>query len=309
MTTDERNGNHMALRKWAPKIFILMFVGLAVLACEKKVPEKPEPAKTARETPPIAVQPAEEKPASPQAATIEAIKQRGELRVGMQVGYVPFQMVGNEGNVVGFDVDLAEMAAKSLNVGLRIIKQNWQELIPALLEGRTDVIISGMTVTPERNTEVMFTEPLLETGRMFLVHVTNADRFKAVQDINKQGVFVASVPGGVGELRLRDTVPNAAYREFPDRAQALKEVLERRAHAYIDEEFSIRLACATHPKFLTSSFRALTYEPVAWAVRPGEIHWLNWLNNFIQKIKGDGRLEELKKKWMQDYFLDLPPAK
>jgi polar amino acid transport system substrate-binding protein len=299
----------MALRQWALRILILMFASLAVLACEKNVPKKQEPAKIARETPPLPVQPADEKPASPRTGTIEAIKQRGELRVGMQVGYVPFQMVGNEGNVVGFDVDMAEMAAKSLNVGLRIIKQNWQELIPALLEGRTDVIISGMTVTPERNTEVMFTEPLLETGRMFLVHVANADRFKSVQDINKQGVFVASVPGGVGELRLRDTVPNAAYREFPDRAQALKEVLERRAHAYIDEEFSIRLACATHPQFLTSTFKALTYEPVAWAVRPGDIHWLNWLNNLIQKIKGDGRLEEFKRKWMQDYFLDLPPAK
>jgi polar amino acid transport system substrate-binding protein len=227
----------------------------------------------------------------------------------MQVGYVPFQMVGDEGNVVGFDAELAEIAAKSLNVGLRIIRHNWQELIPSLLEGRTDVIISAITITPERNSEVMFTEPLLETGRMFLVHVINSGRFRSFQDLNQKGTFVISVPGGIGELRLREVLPNASYREFPDRNQALKEVLERRAHAYIDEEFSIRLACATYPQFLSSGFKPLTYEPIAWAVRPGEIHWLNWLNNLIQKIKGDGRLEELKKKWMQDYFLDLRSQK
>jgi polar amino acid transport system substrate-binding protein len=227
----------------------------------------------------------------------------------MQVGYVPFQMVGNQGNVVGFDAELAEMVAKSLSVGLRIIRQNWQDLIPSLLDGRTDVIISGMTVTSERNSEVMFTEPLVETGRMFLVHVMNADRFKSLQDLDKQGVFVISVPGGLGELRLREILPNAAYREFPEKSQAIKEVLERRAHVYIDEEFSIRSACAIHSEFLSSKFKALTYEPVAWAIRPGDVHWLNWLNNFIQKMKGDGRLEELRRKWMQDYFLDLRPEK
>ncbi len=298
----------MPLRKWAAYILILAFAGLAVFGCDKAATEKQEPARNTT-VPEPPVENVAEKTATLQTGAIGAIKQRGELRVGMQVGYVPFQMVGNQGNVVGFDAELAAMAAKSLNVGLRIIRQNWQELIPSLLDGRTDVIISGMTVTAERNSEVMFTEPLVETGRMFLVHVMNADRFKSLNDLDKPGVFVISVPGGLGELRLREMIPNAAYREFPERSQAVKEVLERRAHAYVDEEFSIRRTCATNSQFLTSGFKALTYEPIAWAVRPGDAHWLNWLNNFIQKIKGDGRLEELKRKWMQDYFLDLRPEK
>lgn len=287
---------------------VLVFAVLALFACDRRGADQKEapPIATVPSTP---TEPTQGKAASPQAGTIEAIIQRGELRVGMQVGYVPFQMVGNQGNVVGFDVESAEMVAKSLKVGLRIIRQNWQELIPSLLDGRTDVIISGMTVTAERNSEVMFTEPLVETGRMFLVHVMNGDKLKSLQDLDKQGVFVISIPGGLGELRQRETFPNASYREFPERNQAIKEVLQRRAHAYIDEEFSIRRACATHPQFLTSTLKPLTYEPIAWAVRPGDIHWLNWLDNFTRKIKGDGRLEELKRKWMQDYFLDLRPEK
>ncbi len=226
----------MPLRKWAAYILILTFTGLAVFACDKAATEKQEPTKnTTVPEPPVENE--AERTAALQTGAIGAIKQRGELRVGMQVGYVPFQMVGNQGNVVGFDAELAAMVAKSLNVGLRIIRQNWQELIPSLRDGRTDVIISGMTVTAERNSEVMFTEPLVETGRMFLVHLMNADRFNSLNDLDKQGVFVISVPGGLGELRLREMLPNAAYREFPERSQAVKEVLERRAHAYVDEEF------------------------------------------------------------------------
>lgn len=239
------------------------------------------------------------------SSTLEAIKQRGELRVGMQVGYIPFQMAGNGGSVIGFDADMAEMAAKSLKVALRIVRNNWQELIPSLVAGNADVVISGMTITPERNAEAMFTIPVLETGRMFLVHSMNAERFKRMQDLNQRGVFVVSVPGGLGDLRLKELLPDASYREFPDRAHAAKEVLERRAHAYIDEEFAIRLACATHSQFLTSNFTLLSFEPMAWAVRPNDPHWLNWLNHFIRQVKGDGRLEESKKKWLHDYFLDL----
>jgi polar amino acid transport system substrate-binding protein len=236
--------------------------------------------------------------------TLQAVKQRGELRVGMQVGYVPFQMLGNGGNLVGLDVDTAEVIAAELRVGLRIVRQDWQELIPSLLEGQTDVVISGMTVTPDRNFDVMFTLPVLETGRMFAVHASNSERFKNMEDLNKSGIFVVFAPGGPGDVKLRELLPNASHREFPDRKRALAEVLEKRAHAFIDDEFSIRTACSTHSDALASRFKPMTYEAIAWAIRPDDVHWLNWLNNFIRRMQGDGRLEELKRKWLQDYFLD-----
>jgi len=239
--------------------------------------------------------------------TLEAIVGRGELRVGMQVGYVPFQMLGNDGTLVGLDMDLASMVARSLRVNLRIVRQTWQELIPSLLEGKTDVVMSGMSVTPERNLQVAFTIPLVETGRMFLVHRSNERAFQNIQDLDKNGIFVVSAPGGLGELRIRDSMPNVSHREFPDRKLALAEVLEKRAQAFIDEEFSIRLACAGQAETFASPFKPLTFEPIAWAVRPGDCHWLNWLDNFIRKINGDGRLDNLKKKWFQDYFLDMRP--
>jgi polar amino acid transport system substrate-binding protein len=225
--------------------------------------------------------------------------------VGMQVGYVPFQMLGNDGSLIGLDMDLASMVARNLNVNLRVVRLNWQELIPSLLEGKIDVVMSGMTVMPERNLQVAFTIPVAVTGRMFLIHRTNEHKFKAIEDLDREGIFVVSGPGGLGEFKLRELLPKASYREFTDRKQAVAEVREKRAHACIDEEFSIRLACANYPDTLTSSFKAVTYEPVAWAVQPADFHWANWLDNFIRKIHGDGRLDNLKKKWFQDFFLDM----
>lgn len=288
-------------RSLKPRLFItltLMVVVLTVFSCRSSV-EKQVP-NTGTAPPRIEAEKATEK----RGGVLQAIKQRGELRVGMQVGYVPFQMLGNEGNLVGLDVDAASMIASDLKVGLRIVRQNWQDLIPSLLEGQTDVVISGMTVTPERNFEAIFTLPVLETGRMFAVRASDSQRFKDLEGLNQAGVFVVSPAGGTGDIRLKDVLPKASHREFPDRKRALAEVLEKRAHAFIDDEFSVRMACATHSDLLSCHFKPINYEIIAWAVRPDDVHWLNWLNNFIRRMQGDGRLEELKRKWLQDYFLD-----
>jgi polar amino acid transport system substrate-binding protein len=259
----------------------------------------------AKEDPAPQVQPQAAAPVVERRQTaLERIQEKGELRVAMQVGYAPFEMLAADGGVAGFDVDMAQMIAASLKVEPRIIRLTWPELIPALLSGDADLIMSGMTITPERNMQVSFTSSILETGRMFVAHASNIDRFKNPADLNVPGVFIAHPPGGLGALKPGVFAPKASFREFPDRASALKETLERRAHAYIDEEFAVRAACGARPHMLVSKYEPLTYELVAWAVHPAESHWLNWLNNFILIIHGNGRLDELRKKWFQDYFRD-----
>jgi polar amino acid transport system substrate-binding protein len=223
----------------------------------------------------------------------------------MQVGYAPFQMTGQQGTVIGFDVDAAGLTSEALGVGLRIVGQEWDELIPSLLEGKTDIVMSGMTRTPERNIRVVFCDPVVETGRMFLVHKKNAAKFEHIKDLNAAGVFVASGAKGLGTFPIGSLLPKAGHREFRHAADALNEVIEGRAHAYIDEEFAVRMACARRPDKLIGRFTPLTYEAVAWAISPGDCHWLNWLNNFIRGVEKDGRLEDLKRKWLRDYYLDM----
>ncbi len=282
---------------------LCLVLGFTAFSCRSPEPEPKEPLKIPDASKASGEKPAE--PTSPRDGVLQAIKHRGELRVGMQIGYVPFQMQGSGGQLEGLEVEAAELVARALKVNLRVVRLNWQDLIPSLLAGETDVVISGMSVTPERSLQVMFTVPVLETGRMFLVHRSNADRFKKLDDLDQPGVFIVSGPGGTGDLRLKHILPNAAYREFPDRTGALEEVLQQRAHAFIDEEVFVRLAISMNPDKLSCGFRLITYEPIAWAVKPGECHWLNWLDHFIRLIQKDGRLEELKKKWLRDYFLDM----
>ncbi|MDQ7781372.1 MAG: transporter substrate-binding domain-containing protein [Desulfomonilaceae bacterium] len=279
-------------------VSVVVFLGCSEPPTQETQPAAVPKIEESSETKPI-------EPASAPRGTIEEIKRRGELRVGMQEGYVPFQMLDDQGKLKGFDVDTAHLTARSLMVNLRIVRKEWQDLIPSLLAGETDVIMSAVTVTPKRNERVLFTIPIVETGRMFVVHLSNAERFRNFDSLNMPGTFVVSIPGGLGPLRLRTVLPKASYREFPDRKQALAEVLQKRAHAYIDGEFFIRTAAAKNSESLAAHFKPLTYEPIAWAVRPDDAHWLNWLNNFVRVIRKDGTLDGIKKKWFQDYYLDV----
>ncbi len=277
-----------------------LLIALSMWGCERNEIEKS--SHKPKESVSIPIQ----KPKEPDLNNcLNTIEETSVLRVAMQAGYPPFQMRNKAGVLVGMDVDLANMAAKRLGVQVRIVETSWSGLIDTVLEGRAEVIMSAMTVTSNRNKRVLFTDPLLVTGRMFLVRSDELNGIRSSKDLNKSGTFICSTPEGLGPMEFHEIFPDSSYREFPNSQTAIEEVLSKRCKAYIDNEFIIRMNCAKQADKLASSFERLTYEPIAFAVKPGETHWLNWLNNFIRQIQHDGSLESLRKKWLHDYYLDL----
>nr|6Y16_A Chain A, Amino acid ABC transporter, periplasmic amino acid-binding protein,Amino acid ABC transporter, periplasmic amino acid-binding protein [Thermotoga maritima MSB8]6Y16_B Chain B, Amino acid ABC transporter, periplasmic amino acid-binding protein,Amino acid ABC transporter, periplasmic amino acid-binding protein [Thermotoga maritima MSB8] len=95
---------------------------------------------------------------------IDEIKSRGYLLVGLSADFPPFEFVDENGNIVGFDVDLAKEIARRLGVELKIVDMTFDGLIPSLLTKKIDVIISGMTITEERKKVVAFSDPYFDAG-------------------------------------------------------------------------------------------------------------------------------------------------
>ncbi|GAJ10221.1 unnamed protein product [marine sediment metagenome] len=95
-------------------------------------------------------------------STLERILKGGELHVGFESGYMPFEMTNKKGKFVGFDIDVAKEMAKAMGVKFVPINTAWDGIIPALVTGKFDIIISGMTVTQERNLKINFANPAAE---------------------------------------------------------------------------------------------------------------------------------------------------
>ncbi|MEA2114980.1 MAG: transporter substrate-binding domain-containing protein [Thermodesulfobacteriota bacterium] len=235
------------------------------------------------------------------SSTLEQIIQKGEIRVGFDVGYVPFEMSDKKGNFVGFDVDLAKMMAKAMGVKFIPVNTAWDGIIPALVTGKLDIIIAGMTVTQQRNLKVNFADPYIIVGQTVILNGKLKDTVKSYKDLNDPKYTVTSKLGTTGEQAIKRLLPKAKYKSFEDATEAGLEVASGRADAFVYDlptcaAFQARQGEKANTVFLDEPF---TFEPLAFAIRKGDPDFLNWLNNFMRQIKNDGRYDKIYEKWLR----------
>src|SRR5215467_9100859 len=98
---------------------------------------------------------------SAHAGTLDDIKKRGEMVVGMEVAYVPYEFF-KDGQIIGYDVDIANKFAEKLGVKAKFVDTEWNGILPALIAKKFDTILSGMTITKERAEKLNFSMPYAE---------------------------------------------------------------------------------------------------------------------------------------------------
>ncbi|MEJ2727556.1 MAG: transporter substrate-binding domain-containing protein [Deltaproteobacteria bacterium] len=243
-------------------------------------------------------------------STLETILKRGELLVGLEAGYQPFEMQDEKGNIVGFDVDMAYEMGKAIfgdggEKKVKLVNTAWEGIIPALMTGKFDIIMSGMTILQSRNLKVNFCEPYYYIGQCLLINKKNADKYKSYKDLNKKGVIVTSKLGVTGAFTAEKLMPNAELRLFKTEAEGALQVANGIADAFIYDEPQVRVFAAKYKDTTVGLFDPITYEPLAWAINKGDPDFMNWLNNFLRQVRGDGRWDQLKQKWFVDYVEDL----
>ena len=243
-------------------------------------------------------------------STLEEIQKRGQLLVGMEAGYQPFEMQDEKGNIVGFDVDMAyEMGKAIFGEGgekkVKLINTAWEGIIPALMTHKFDIIMSGMTVLQSRNLKINFCTPYYYIGQCLLIQRKDKDKFKSYHDLNKKGIIVTSKLGVTGAFTAEKLLPNATLRLFKMEGEGALQVANGLADAFIYDEPQVRVFAAMYRDKTVGIYEPLTYEPLAWAIRKGDPDFLNWLNNFLAQVRGDGRWDQMKEKWFVEYIIEM----
>ncbi|WP_461536366.1 transporter substrate-binding domain-containing protein [Spongorhabdus nitratireducens] len=236
--------------------------------------------------------------ASDDKSTIDRILERKVLRVGMDVGYMPFELPGKNGPM-GFDVDLAKKMAEAMGVELELVNTAWDGIIPALLTDKFDIIMSGMTVTPQRNLQINFADPYITIGQSILLRDGLEDEVTSYRDLNEGKYTIASKLGTTGDFAAKRYLSNAKLRLFETEADAALEVVQGRADAMVyDMPYNAIYASQNGDKVAHLS-QPFTYEPLGWGIRKGDADFLNWLNNYLAQIKGDGTYDRIYRKWFE----------
>lgn len=231
-------------------------------------------------------------------AVYDQIIADGELVVGLSADYAPYEFhanIDNEDKIVGFDISIAQKIADDMGVDLRIQELGFDALLGALTTGQIDMIISGMSPTPERAEQVDFSEPYMTVLQRVIVRADQEDRFHSTGDF--QGVAVGAQKQTTQEELVQKELTGAvltSLQKVPDLITNLNTgqvdavVLEGPvADAYVQSSDSLSFADV---EFENGS------KDTAVAVPKGASALLESVNNSIETIQEENLLEEYQRE-------------
>lgn len=230
-------------------------------------------------------------------SAIEAIKQRGTIRVGMST-FVPWAMRDRNGELIGFEIDVAKKLAADMEVDIEFVPTAWDGIIPALLAGKFDVIIGGMSITPARNLTVNFTLPYANSSIGVMASKELAEGLQWPDGYNSPDVTFACRRGATPCLYIQENFPKATLRQFDDDGQTEQEVLNGNAHAMLSSQPKPAFAIYDNPEIVFSpTDEKIEPNSEAFAVRKGDPDALNFFNNWIMLNIQSGWLLETHQYW------------
>ncbi len=232
---------------------------------------------------------------------LDRILAKKELVVGTAADMPPLNMTLKDGKIVGMEVDIATIIANSIGVTLNLKPMRFNDLLPALEAGQVDLILSGMTMTPLRNTQVAFAGPYFGSGKSVLVKQENVASLQSIGMMNNPGVTLAALKGSTSQRFVELVAPKATLVPTDDYEQAIAMVLDGKVRAMVADFPICNVSVFRYrDKGLTTLKNPLNYEPIGIALSPNDPLFLNLVQNFVTFLMNSGELSLLQRKWFED---------
>ena len=233
--------------------------------------------------------------------TIKNIVDRGEFRVGLTGNQPPYNMKNREGKLMGYEVDLAGALANGMGVQLNIVEMPFAELLPALESGKIDAIMSGMTVTADRNAKVLFAGPYTVSGKSILSKSDVIEKLKASQAINNESYTITCLKGSTSEAFARTNMSKANIVPVSNYDEAIQMVIDDKADAMVaDFPICAITVMRNQGSGLVTLEAPLNIEPIGMALPAGDIHFHNLVENYLEALRLAGAIKILDDKWIND---------
>jgi len=232
-------------------------------------------------------------------STIEAVKAKGELVVGTAPGYFPFEMVDKSGNIIGFDIDVAQEIAKQLGVKLKVERFSFDGLIPALQTGKIDMIIAGMTIRGDRALSVSFSDPYYVTGQVLMVSKKNPG-VTSWKDLDVKGKSIGVSLGTTGAMLAKQLFKNAEVKDFDTLPDAALACSTGKVDGVVYDEPGIRVYVAQQSDTVYGVWNLMSDENLGIAVKKDDFSTLQWLKSFLQSYVGGAGYKAAVAKWFEN---------
>jgi len=235
------------------------------------------------------------------SSVLDRIQAKKELVVGTAANMPPLNMTTKEGQIIGLEVDIASLFAGGMGVKLTLKQVKFSDLLPALEAGQVDMVISGMTILPERNLKAAFVGPYFASGKSILTKAANADALSDSAKINNPDKVLVALKGSTSQLFVERVFPKAKLVLTDDYDQAVAMVRDEKAQAMVADYPICQVSVFRYPDAKLATLKnPISYEPLGIALPAGDPLLVNLVQNMLSTLEKSGELELLMQKWFKD---------
>lgn len=240
---------------------------------------------------------------------LDGVLSSGVLRVGLTGEQPPLNMRNRAGELMGLEIDVVEALTLSMGLDPEYVTMPFAELLPALERGDVDLVISGMTITPERNARVAFAGPYFISGKSVLTRSEKLAAVQTVEDLDDPERRFAALAGSTSEQFVRELLPNAQVVSTPDYDGGISLVLDDKVDALVADYPICALTVMRYPEEELSTLATpFTVEPLGIALPANDPLLVNLVQNYLNTLSDTGLLVRFQAKWFSEgsWLSELP---
>ena len=219
------------------------------------------------------------------------------LRVGVTLNYQP--LIFRLWDITaGAENDFAVELAKELGRPLQQITVPWSLQIDELIAGHTDIIMSGLTITPERSARAAFCDSYMDNPLMAVVRRGEAGRYSSLATIKDMAGTIGVIPDTTADLFVRQHCPRAKIMGVSSADDVAYYLPNHRIDLYIDDMAAVVDVALRNETRLEMVKFPLARQQMAWAVRADNVELRRQANEVLARWRADGTLERILNRWM-----------
>ena len=233
------------------------------------------------------------------AAVPDNVDPASGLRVGISANAPPFAF-RQDGEITGLEVAFALKLGEYLGKTVQLVEVPWDRQIEYLTEGKTDIIMSGMSITQARSAVVDFSLPYLRSGQILLVRMEDRRRFgTGVESLMNTNYRIGTVADTVSDFFVTTAINGANEIVFKTSQQAVDALINKEIDAFVYDAPIVCYYAARHQNDkLAPVLNMATEEYIGWAVKKGNTELLTKVNEFLNSLKNQGQLKEEIQYWI-----------
>lgn len=241
---------------------------------------------------------------------LQEVLSRGTLIVGTGSTNAPWHFKDAEGNLVGFDIDMARLVAKGLFDDpnkVEFVLQSGDARIPNLLTNKVDMSCQFMTITPARAQQVEFTIPYYREG-VGLLLLKNG-KYKTYQDLKKAGskITVSVLQNVYAEQMVHAALPEAKVDQYDSVELEYQALNSGRADVTVTDQSSLKWFMLQNPNRYIDGGYGWNPQSYGCAVKPGDQRWLNFINSVFHEAMTGVDFDTYAASFKKWFGEELPP--